>query len=80
MSGPPQHVYVGQNETSVVPSQPIGYGFQPQFIPGMRPGSGPAGNFIIPYPLQRQPQIGPRMGFRRGATNMQQHIQQQQVC
>ncbi|CAA0233792.1 unnamed protein product [Arabidopsis thaliana] len=78
MPGPPQHMYVGQNGASMVPSQPIGYGFQPQFMPGMRPGSGP-GNFIVPYPLQRQPQTGPRMGFRRGATNMQQHIQQQQL-
>ncbi|KAG7592665.1 RNA recognition motif domain [Arabidopsis thaliana x Arabidopsis arenosa] len=71
MPGPPQHIYVGQNEASLVPSQPIGYGFQPQFMPGMRPGSG-SGNFIMPYPLQRQPQTGPRMGFRRGATNIQQ--------
>lgn len=79
--GPPQHMYVGQNgRPNMVPSQPMGYGFQPQFMPGMRPGSGP-GNFIMPYPLQRQPQAGPRMGFGRGATNIQHHIQQQQqVC
>ncbi|CAN7034714.1 hypothetical protein IGI04_032143 [Brassica rapa subsp. trilocularis] len=78
MHGPPQHMYVGQNgRSSMVPSQPMGYGFQPQFMPGMRPGSGP-GNFIMPYPLQRQPQAGHRMGFGRGATNMPHHIQQQQ--
>ncbi|KAL1192246.1 Polyadenylate-binding protein 3 [Cardamine amara subsp. amara] len=75
MPGPPQQMYLGQNGSSLVPSQPIRYGFQPPF---MRPGSGP-GNFIMPYPLQRQPQTGPRMGFRRGATNMQHHIQQQQL-
>ncbi|CAN8235479.1 unnamed protein product [Cochlearia groenlandica] len=70
MSGPHNPMYIGQNGQGVVP-------YQLQFMPGVRPGAGP-GNFIMPYPLQRQIQPGPRVGFRRDATNMQQHFQQQQ--
>ncbi|KAL1212459.1 Polyadenylate-binding protein 5 [Cardamine amara subsp. amara] len=78
MSGPHHPMYIGQNGQGLVPSQPMGYGYQLQFMPGMRPGAGPA-NFMMPYPFQRQNQPGPRAGFRRGATNMQQHFQQQQM-
>ncbi|CAN6938209.1 unnamed protein product [Brassica oleracea] len=78
MAGPHHPMYVGQNGQGLVPSQPMGYGYQLQFMPGVRPGSGPA-NFMMPYPLQRQNQPGPRVGFRRGGTNMQQHFQQQQM-
>lgn len=80
MAGPPHHqMYRGQNGQGLMPSQPMGYGYQLQFMP--RPRSGPA-NFVMPYPLHRQNQHGPRVGFRRGTTNMQQqqHFQQQQVC
>ncbi|CAN6844605.1 unnamed protein product [Brassica oleracea] len=78
MAGPPHHqMYRGQNGQGLMPSQPMGYGYQLQFMP--RPRSGPA-NFVMPYPLHRQNQHGPRVGFRRGTTNMQQqqHFQQQQ--
>lgn len=77
MAGPPhQQVYLGQNGQGLMPSQPMGYGYQLQFMP--RPRYGPA-NFVMPYPPHRHNQHGPRVGFRRGATNMhQQHFQQQQ--
>ncbi|KAG2241297.1 hypothetical protein Bca52824_096721, partial [Brassica carinata] len=35
MPGPLQHMYLGQNRLNLVPSQPIGYGFQHQFMQGM---------------------------------------------
>lgn len=79
MAGPPHHqMYIGQNGQGLMPSQPMGYGYQLQLMP--RPRSGLA-DFVMPYPLHRQNQHGPWAGFRRGATNMQQqHFQQQQVC
>ncbi|CAN6937061.1 unnamed protein product [Brassica oleracea] len=76
-AGPHHQMYMGQNGQGLVPSQPIGYGYQLQFMPGVRPGAGPA-NFMMPYPLQRPNQPGPRFGFRRGAPNMQHNFQQQQ--
>ncbi|EFH65105.1 hypothetical protein ARALYDRAFT_339396 [Arabidopsis lyrata subsp. lyrata] len=79
MSGPHHPtMYIGQNGQGLVPPQPMGYGYQVQFMPGVRPGAGPA-NYMMPFPLQRQTQPGPRVGFRRGANNMQQHFQQQQI-
>jgi len=78
MSGPHHPMFIGHNGQGLVPSQPMGYGYQVQFMPGMRPGAGPP-NFMMPFPLQRQTQPGPRVGFRRGANNMQQQFQQQQV-
>ncbi|KAL0700720.1 hypothetical protein Bca4012_056842 [Brassica carinata] len=76
-AGPHHQMYIGQNGQGMVPSQPMGYGYQLQFMPGVRPGAGPA-NFMVPYPLQRQNHPGPRVGFRRGAPNMQHHFQPQQ--
>uniref|UniRef100_M4CUT9 Polyadenylate-binding protein n=1 Tax=Brassica campestris TaxID=3711 RepID=M4CUT9_BRACM len=78
MAGPPHHqMYIGQNGQGLMPSQPMGYGYQLQLMP--RPRSGLA-DFVMPYPLHRQNQHGPWAGFRRGATNMQQqHFQQQQM-
>uniref|UniRef100_A0A565B0T1 Polyadenylate-binding protein n=1 Tax=Arabis nemorensis TaxID=586526 RepID=A0A565B0T1_9BRAS len=79
MSGPHHPMFIGQNGQGLVPSQPMGYGYQLQFMPGVRPGPGSA-NFVMPYPLQRQTQPGgPRVGFRRGAANMHPHFQQQQM-
>lgn len=77
MSGPHHPMYIGQNGQGLVPSQPMGYGYPFQFMAGVRPGAGST-NFMMPFPLQRQNQPGPRVGFRRG-PNMQQHFQQQQV-
>ncbi|EOA34410.1 hypothetical protein CARUB_v10021938mg [Capsella rubella] len=68
MSGPHHPVFIGQNGQGLLPSQ---YGFQLQFMHGVRPGAG----LMMPYHLQRQHQPGPRVGFRRG---MQQHFQQHQ--
>ncbi|CAH8331614.1 unnamed protein product [Eruca vesicaria subsp. sativa] len=75
--GPHHQMYIGQNGQGMVPSQPMGYGYQLQFMPGVRPGAGPA-NYMMPYSVQRPNQSGPRVGFRRGAPYMQQHFQQQQ--
>ncbi|KAL0731599.1 hypothetical protein Bca4012_027693 [Brassica carinata] len=76
IAGPPHHqMYIGQNGQSLIPSQPMGFGYQLQFMP--RPRSG-LENYMMPYPLHRQNQHGPRVGFRRGATNMQQQYFQQQ--
>ncbi|XP_015072184.1 polyadenylate-binding protein 5 isoform X2 [Solanum pennellii] len=63
---PPQ-VYFGQG----VAPQAAGFGYQQQFMPGLRPGVGP--NFLLPYQFQRQGQHG-RIGGRRGGTP---HHQQQ---
>lgn len=63
---PPQ-VYFGQ----AVAPQAAGFGYQQQFMPGLRPGVGP--NFLLPYQFQRQGQHG-RIGGRRGGTP---HHQQQ---
>ncbi|XP_010471183.1 PREDICTED: polyadenylate-binding protein 5 isoform X1 [Camelina sativa] len=79
MSGPHHPVFIGQNGQGLVPSQPMGYGYNLQFMAGVRPGAGQA-NFMMPFPFQRQTQPGPRVGFRRGLPgNMQQHFQQQQM-
>ncbi|CAH8337396.1 unnamed protein product [Eruca vesicaria subsp. sativa] len=74
MDGPHHQIYLGgQNGQGLRSSQPMGYGYQFQFMPR----SGPA-NMMMSYPLHRQNQHGPRVGFRRGATNMQQLFQQQE--
>ncbi|XP_061365647.1 polyadenylate-binding protein 3-like isoform X2 [Gastrolobium bilobum] len=65
----PQQMYFGQGTPGLMPPQPVGYGFQQQLMPGMRPGVAP--NFIMPYHLQRQGQSGQRMNVRR-VGNMQQ--------
>ncbi|XP_026391595.1 polyadenylate-binding protein 3-like [Papaver somniferum] len=71
----PRQMYFSQGGPGLVP-QPAAYGFQPQLLPGMRPGVAP--NFMMPYPLQRQGQPSPRMGARR-AGNPQQQMQQHQL-
>ncbi|XP_077220325.1 poly(A)-binding protein 5 [Tasmannia lanceolata] len=70
----PHQLYFGQG-AGLIPPQPAGYGFQPQLLPGIRPGVPP--NFMMPYHLQRQGQPGQRMGVRRGGAPQQ--IQQQQL-
>lgn len=71
----PQQLYFGQGTPGLIPTQPAGYGFQQQLMPGMRPGVAP--NFIMPYQLQRQGQPGQRMGVRRGGNSQQMQHQQQ---
>ncbi|GAB4861079.1 Polyadenylate-binding protein 5 [Ancistrocladus abbreviatus] len=73
----PQQLYFGQGNPGLISPQPAGYGFQQQILPGMRPGVAP--NFIMPYHLQRQGQLGHRFGVRRGG-NTQQLQQQQQIA
>ncbi|CAH8295228.1 unnamed protein product [Eruca vesicaria subsp. sativa] len=75
-AGPHHQMYMGQKGQGMVPSQPMGYGYQLQFMPGVRPGLGPA-NFMMPY-IQSQTQPDSRVGFRRGAPYMKQHFQHQQ--
>jgi len=71
----PQQLYYGQGTPGFMPPQPAGFSFQQQILPGMRPGVAP--NFIMPYHLQRQGQLGQRTGVRRNG-NFQQ-VQQNQV-
>uniref|UniRef100_A0A5B6YTE2 Polyadenylate-binding protein n=1 Tax=Davidia involucrata TaxID=16924 RepID=A0A5B6YTE2_DAVIN len=71
----PQQLYFGQGTPGLLPPQPAGYGFQQQFLPGIRPAVAP--NFIMPYQLQRQGQPGQRLGVRRGGNPQQ--MQQQQI-
>ncbi|KAJ9675384.1 hypothetical protein PVL29_024356 [Vitis rotundifolia] len=71
----PQQLYFGQGTPGLIPTQPAGYGFQQQLMPGMRPSVAP--NFIMPYQLQRQGQPGQRMGVRRGGNSQQMQHQQQ---
>ncbi|RRT77220.1 hypothetical protein BHE74_00003954 [Ensete ventricosum] len=71
----PQQFYFGQGVSSLIPSQPAGYGYQQQLIPGIRPGVVP--NYMMPYSPQRQGQLGQRTGSRRGGTP--QLMQQQQM-
>jgi len=79
--GPPrlghQQLYYGQGTPGLIPPQPAGFGFQQQVIPGFRSGVAP--NFMMPpYQLQRQGQLGPQMGIRRGGPPHQQQVFQQQ--
>ncbi|KAG4908019.1 hypothetical protein AAZX31_20G158200 [Glycine max] len=71
----PQQLYYGQGTPGFMPPQPAGFSFQQQILPGMRPGVAP--NFIMPYHLQRQGQLGQRTGVRRNG-NFQQ-VQQNQM-
>jgi polyadenylate-binding protein len=50
-----------------------GFGFQPQMVPGMRPG-GPMPNFFVPFvqPGQQEPRPGGRRG---GSASMHQNQQ-----
>jgi len=71
----PQQLYYGQGTPRLMPPQPTGYGYQQQFIPGMRSGVAP--NYIMPYHPQRHGHPGHGMGVRP-AGNFQQ-VQQNQV-
>ncbi|XP_049391128.1 polyadenylate-binding protein 3 [Solanum stenotomum] len=63
---PPQ-VYFSQG----VATQAAGFGFQQQFMPGLRPGVGP--NFFLPYQFQHHQGQHGRIGGRRGGYPQQQH-------
>lgn len=66
-----QHMFYGQ-APPLMPPQP-GFGFQPQMVPGMRPGA-PMPNFFVPYvqPGQQEPRPGGRRG---GSAPMHQNQQ-----
>ncbi|CAM8974697.1 unnamed protein product [Rhodiola kirilowii] len=62
--GMAQPIYFGQAPPAMVPPQPA-FGYQPQLIHGMRPGSGPMPNYFMPVP---QGQQGQRPSGRRGGA------------
>ncbi|CAI8604292.1 unnamed protein product [Vicia faba] len=64
----PQQLYYGQGTPGFIPSQPAGFGFQPQILPGMRPVVAP--NFAMPFQRQR---IG------TGRNGNLQHLPQNQM-
>ncbi|KAJ7967480.1 Polyadenylate-binding protein [Quillaja saponaria] len=75
-----KQIFYGQAPPAVIPSQP-GFGYQQQFVPGMRPGGGPMPNFFVP--MVQQGQQGHHPGDRCSASiqQMQQPVplMQQQV-
>ncbi|CAM8981695.1 unnamed protein product [Rhodiola kirilowii] len=66
--GMAQPIYFGQAPPAMVPPQPA-FGYQPQLIHGMRPGSGPMPNYFMPVP---QGQQGQRPSGRRGGQQQSQ--------
>ncbi|GLJ31443.1 hypothetical protein SUGI_0630970 [Cryptomeria japonica] len=70
-----QQIFYGQGPPQLIPPQPSGYGYQQQFVPGMRPGGAQLQNFIVP--LIRQGQQGQRPGARRAPLQQQHHPQPQ---
>ncbi|KAJ6807883.1 polyadenylate-binding protein 2-like [Iris pallida] len=78
-----QHLFYGQAPPALIPQQ-TGFGYQQQFVPGMRPGGAPMPNFFVPMVQHgQQPQ---RPGGRRpggGPVQQPQHpvpmIQQQML-
>eukprot|EP00262_Sarcandra_glabra_P012238 TRINITY_DN3114_c0_g2_i1.p1 TRINITY_DN3114_c0_g2~~TRINITY_DN3114_c0_g2_i1.p1 ORF type:complete len:659 (+),score=142.30 TRINITY_DN3114_c0_g2_i1:326-2302(+) len=68
-----QQIFYGQGPPAIIPPQP-GFGYQPQLVPGMRPGGAPMPNFFMPFV---QPgQQGQRPGGRRAGTGPMQQSQQ----
>uniref|UniRef100_A0A7N0UUP2 Polyadenylate-binding protein n=1 Tax=Kalanchoe fedtschenkoi TaxID=63787 RepID=A0A7N0UUP2_KALFE len=72
--GMAQPIYFGQAPPTMIPPQPA-FGYQPQLIPGLRPGGGPMSNYFMPIPQGQQG--GQRPGGRRGGVV--QHQSQQQL-
>ncbi|KAK8585008.1 hypothetical protein V6N13_138950 [Hibiscus sabdariffa] len=67
-----QQFLYGQAPPAIIPPQ-VGFGYQQQLVPGMRPGGPPVPNFFVP--LVQQGQQGQRPGGRRGAGPVQQSQQ-----
>ncbi|KAJ6822550.1 polyadenylate-binding protein 8-like [Iris pallida] len=69
-----QHLFYGQAPPALI-SQQTGFGYQQQFVPGMRPGGAPMPNFFVPMVQHgQQPQ---RPGGRRpggGPVQQPQHL------
>ncbi|KAK4777585.1 hypothetical protein SAY87_017772 [Trapa incisa] len=72
-------LYYGQGHHVYVPQ--LGFGYQQQLVPGMRPGVAPMTNFVMP--MTPQGQQGPRSGGRRAGFVQQSHqpvpVMQQQM-
>ncbi|KAL4280414.1 hypothetical protein GQ457_03G039580 [Hibiscus cannabinus] len=67
-----QQFLYGQAPPAIIPPQ-VGFGYQQQLVPGMRPGGPPVPNFFVP--MVQQGQQGQRPGGRRGAGPVQQSQQ-----
>ncbi|XP_063936061.1 polyadenylate-binding protein 2 isoform X2 [Daucus carota subsp. sativus] len=67
--GLPQRFY-GQGRPAFIPPQP-GFGYQPQLIPGMRPGGRPMPNFLVPMPQQGQQGLSPGVSRHAGMHALQ---------
>ncbi|KAF5740663.1 polyadenylate-binding protein 2-like [Tripterygium wilfordii] len=65
-----QQFLYGQAPPAIIHPQ-AGFGYQQQFVPGMRPGGGPMPNFFVPLVQQGQ-QGQQRPGGRRGSGPVQQ--------
>ncbi|XP_010429282.1 PREDICTED: polyadenylate-binding protein 4 [Camelina sativa] len=63
-----QQIFYGQGPPPIIPHQP-GFGYQPQMVPGMRPG------FF--GPMMQPGQQGPRPGGRRSGDGPMRHQHQQ---
>lgn len=48
-----------------------GFGYQPQLIPGMRPGGRPMPNFLVPMPQQGQQGLSPGVSRHAGMHALQ---------
>eukprot|EP01018_Ginkgo_biloba_P010741 Gb_11504 [translate_table: standard] len=70
-----QQIFYGQGPPQLIPPQPSGYGYQQQFVTGIRPGGAQIPNFYVP--LVRQGQQGQRPGPRRAPLQQQQQPQPQ---
>ena len=70
-----QQVFYGQGPPAMIPQQP-GFGYQPQMVPGMRPGGAPMHNFFMPMVQQGQQRPG---GRRPGGIQQSQQPQQHQM-
>uniref|UniRef100_A0A7N0RHY6 Polyadenylate-binding protein n=1 Tax=Kalanchoe fedtschenkoi TaxID=63787 RepID=A0A7N0RHY6_KALFE len=69
--GMAQPIYCGQAPPTMIPPQPA-FGYQPQLIPGLRPGGGPMSNYFMPIPQGQQG--GQRPGGRRGSVVQHQPL------
>ncbi|KAJ6827676.1 polyadenylate-binding protein 8-like [Iris pallida] len=67
-----QQLFYGQAPPALIPPQP-GFGYQQQFVPGMRPGGAPMPNFFVP--MVQHGQQSQRLGGRRPGGGPVQHAQ-----
>lgn len=71
-----QQIFYGQGPPAMIPPQ-AGFGYQQQFVPGIRPGGAPMPNFFMPMVQQGQQAQHPP--GRRGPGSVQQAQQPLQL-